>query len=78
MRKINRGLIIAGFILGLLALVFFVFMLSMIPRSNDPAALMQTFGTVSGAVGGACDSGRRGWVQGEYGCLELQIIHRLG
>ncbi len=52
MRKRNWRVIIAGFVLGLLALGFFVFMLSMVPRSNDPAALMQTVGTVSGAVGG--------------------------
>jgi hypothetical protein len=71
-------LIIAGFVPGLLALGFFVFMLSMIPRSNDTAVLMQTVGTVSGAVGGARDSGRRGWAQGEYGYLEFQIIHGLG
>ncbi len=31
---------------------FFLAMLGMVPRSNDPAALMQTVGQVSGVVGG--------------------------
>lgn len=52
MRKRNWRLIVVGFVLGLLALGFFVFMLSMMSRSNDPAALMQTVGAVSGGVGG--------------------------
>lgn len=52
MRKRNWRLIVVGFVLGLLALGFFVFMLSMKSSSNDPAALMQTVGTVSGGVGG--------------------------
>jgi hypothetical protein len=32
--------------------VFFYFMLSVESKSNDPVALMQTVGTVAGAVGG--------------------------
>ena len=52
MRKRNWRLIVVGFVLGLLALGFFVFMLSMMSRSNDPAALLQTVGAVSGGVGG--------------------------
>jgi len=36
----------------ILALGFFLFMLTMAPKSNDPAAVMQTVGTVSGVVGG--------------------------
>ena len=34
------------------AMAFYLGMLSIAPKSNDPAALMQTVGTVSGAVGG--------------------------
>ena len=36
----------------MMALVFFVFMLSIASKSNDPVALFQTVGTVVGAVGG--------------------------
>ena len=32
--------------------LFFLAMMGMIPRSNDPAALMSTVGQVSGVVGG--------------------------
>jgi hypothetical protein len=52
MRKKNWRLIIVGVVLLGLAGVFFLAMLGMVPRSNDPAALMQTVGQVSGAVGG--------------------------
>ncbi len=52
MRKKNWRLIIVGVVLLGLAGVFFLAMLDMVPRSNDPAALMQTVGQVSGAAGG--------------------------
>ena len=52
MRKKNWRLIIVGVVLLGLAGVFFLAMLDMVPRSNDPAALMQTVGQVSGVVGG--------------------------
>jgi hypothetical protein len=52
MRKRNWRLIIVG--VGLLAAagLFFLMMMGMIPKSNDPAALMRAVGQVSGAVGG--------------------------
>ena len=50
MRQRNWRVIIVGFILVILAVGFYLFMLSIAPSSNDPAVLMQTVGTVSGAV----------------------------
>jgi len=41
-----------GIALFVIALAFFLFMLSIASKSSDPAALMQTVGTVSGVVGG--------------------------
>jgi hypothetical protein len=35
-----------------MALMFFLYMLSIASRSNDPVALFRTVGTVVGAVGG--------------------------
>jgi hypothetical protein len=52
MRKTNWRLVITGLALIILALVFFVGMLTMTGRSNDPAAMMQIVGQVSGAAGG--------------------------
>jgi len=48
----NPRLILAGSVLFVLAVMFFVFMLSIASRSNDPAALMQTVGSVSGICTG--------------------------
>jgi hypothetical protein len=50
MRRRNWRIIIVGFVLTLLALGSYFFMLSIAPTSNDPAALMQTVGTVAGVV----------------------------
>ena len=52
MRQKNWRVVIVGGVLILMALAFYLGMLSIAPKSNDPAALMQTVGTVSGAVGG--------------------------
>ena len=52
MRRKNWRIVIVGLVLIVMALVFFLFMLSTASKSNDPAALMQTVGTVAGAVGG--------------------------
>ena len=52
MRRKNWRVVIVGFILVILALGFYFFMLSIAAQSTDPAALMQTVGTVSGAVVG--------------------------
>jgi hypothetical protein len=52
MRRKNWRIVIVGFVLIVLALAFYLFFLSIASKSNDPVALMQTVGTVSGAVGG--------------------------
>src|SRR5260370_34243816 len=52
MRKRNGRLIVVGGVLLGLAGLFFLAMLGMVPRSNDPVALMRTVGQVSGVVGG--------------------------
>jgi hypothetical protein len=52
MRTKNWRLIIVGVVLLAVACMFFLTMLDMVPRSNDPAALMRTVGQVSGVVGG--------------------------
>ena len=52
MRKRNLRLIVVGVVLLGAAGLFFLAMMGMIPRSNDPAALMSTVGQVSGVVGG--------------------------
>jgi heme/copper-type cytochrome/quinol oxidase subunit 4 len=51
-REKNWRIVIVGVVLIVMALAFFLFMLSIASRSNDPAALMQTVGMVSGVVGG--------------------------
>jgi hypothetical protein len=51
MRQKNWRLVIVGAVLILAAPTFFFFMLTLTPKSNDPAALMQTVGQVSGVVG---------------------------
>jgi hypothetical protein len=52
MRRKNWRAIIVGNFLLLSAVAFFAYMLVIAPTSNDPKALMQTVGMVSGAVGG--------------------------
>jgi hypothetical protein len=52
MRRKNWRMAIAGFVLIVLALGFFFYMWSIASKSNDPVVLMQTVGTVAGAVGG--------------------------
>jgi len=52
MRRKNWRVVIVGFILIVLALGFYFFMQSIAPTSTDPAALMQTVGTVAGAAVG--------------------------
>ena len=52
MRRKNWRIIIVGLVLILISSVFFLLMLSFASKSNDPVALMQTVGTVAGAVGG--------------------------
>jgi heme/copper-type cytochrome/quinol oxidase subunit 4 len=52
MRRKNWRIVIVGFVLMVMVLVFFLFMQSIASSSNDPVALMQTVGTVAGVVGG--------------------------
>ncbi len=51
MRRINWRFVITGIVLAILAAGFFLFMLSMAPKSNDPATMMRTVGQVSGVAG---------------------------
>ena len=50
MRRRNWRFVIVGAVMVGLAVAFFVGMGTMAPQSNDPVALMQTVGTVSGVV----------------------------
>jgi hypothetical protein len=50
MRRKNMRVVIVGSVLIVLAILFFLFFLSISRKSNDPAALMSTVGTVSGVV----------------------------
>ena len=52
MRRKNWRLVVAGLFLIVLAIGFFFFMWSVASKSTDPVVLMQTVGTVAGAVGG--------------------------
>ena len=50
-RRVTWRLVIVGGVLVVLAVGFFLFMMGMMPKSNDPQAMMQTVGEVSGVVG---------------------------
>jgi len=50
MRRRNWRLVLAGFVLIIIGVVFYCLMLSMATKSNDPVALMKTVGQVSGFV----------------------------
>jgi hypothetical protein len=52
MRQVNRRFVLTGGVLIVAAIGFFVFMLGVAPRSNDPKALMETVGQVSGVASG--------------------------
>ncbi len=52
MRRKNWRMVMGGFIFLVFALGFFFFMLSIAASSTDPETLIQTVGTVAGAVGG--------------------------
>ena len=52
MQRNHSRLIIVGLALVALAAAFFFYMLSIAPKSNDPKALMQIVGQVSGVGGG--------------------------
>jgi hypothetical protein len=52
MRQKNWRVVIVGIILSVLAVLFYLFMMSTAAKSNDPVALMRTVGTVSGVIVG--------------------------
>lgn len=63
MRRKNVRVIATGAGLIVLAIGFFLFFLSIAPRSNDPAGLMRTVGTVSGvAIGIGAAMAIFGWI----------------
>jgi hypothetical protein len=48
----NKRVVIVGAVMVGVAAAFFIGMATIAPKSNDPVAMMQTVGTVSGVVGG--------------------------
>jgi hypothetical protein len=51
MRQTNRRLVIVGAAVAVMAIVFFLYMMGIAPRSNDPKAMMETVGQVAGVAG---------------------------
>jgi hypothetical protein len=51
MRHINARVVMTGAVLLGLAVLFFLGMLTIAPKSNDPAEMMRTVGQVAGVVG---------------------------
>jgi hypothetical protein len=51
MRRLNARVVIVGAILLGLAALFFCGMLTIAPKSNDPAEMTRTVGQVAGVVG---------------------------
>jgi uncharacterized protein (TIGR03382 family) len=47
----NIRVIVTGGLMIVLAVGFFLYMMTVAPRSNNPAGMMQTVGGVSGAIG---------------------------
>ena len=52
MRRRNMRLIIVGLVLVVAAGGFFLVMMGMAPKSNDPVSMMRTVGELSGSVAG--------------------------
>jgi hypothetical protein len=52
MRRRNWRVILTGFVLIVLALGFYLFILTVASQSTDPVEFMQTMGTVSGVLAG--------------------------
>lgn len=52
MRARNLRLVVVGAAFLVFAAAFVLFMLAIAPRSNNPAELMRTVGTVAGVMGG--------------------------
>jgi len=51
MRQPNKRVAITGAVLVAAAVAFFLFFLTLASKSNDPKALMETVGQVSGVAG---------------------------
>ena len=51
MRQPNKRVAITGAVLVAAAVAFFLFFLTIASKSNDPKALMETVGQVSGVAG---------------------------
>jgi hypothetical protein len=51
MRQVNRRVVITGAVLIAAAIGFFLYMTSIAGSSNNPKALMETVGQVSGVAG---------------------------
>ena len=51
MRQINMRLVVVGAVLAVLAVGFFLYMMGVAPKSNDPQTMLATVGEVSGGVG---------------------------
>ena len=52
MRRRDWRVILTGFVLIVLALGFYLFMLTVASQSTDPVEFMKTVGTVSGVMAG--------------------------
>jgi hypothetical protein len=52
MRRRNWRVVVVGFVLIIVAVAFFVGMMTVAPQSNDPATVMRTVGQVAGAISG--------------------------
>jgi multisubunit Na+/H+ antiporter MnhB subunit len=52
MQSMNKRLVFTGVFLIALAIIFFLFFLSIASKSNDPVKLLRTVGTVSGVLVG--------------------------
>ena len=52
MRRTNYRFILTGLLMLLIAGGFFIWMLDLAPKSNDPKELLRIAGMASGAVGG--------------------------
>lgn len=52
MQDKNTRITVVGIVLLIAAIAFYLFMLVISSKSNDPATMMTTVGTVSGVVGG--------------------------
>jgi predicted permease len=51
MRQTNKRVVVTGAVLIAAAIGFFLYMMSIASKSNDPKALMETVGQVAGVAG---------------------------